>query len=43
MEDKDVEDRTYWSHLGSIGIQAVRVEVSEPLFDAFHVKKLLFF
>ena len=22
-----VEDRTYWSHLGSIGIQAVHAEV----------------
>ena len=31
MDDKEVEDKTYWSHLGSIGIQAVRVEVSEIL------------
>ena len=30
MTDTDletVEDRTYWSHLGSIGIQAVHAEV----------------
>ena len=31
MDDKEVEDKTYWSHLGSIGIQAVRVEVCEIL------------
>ena len=31
MDDKEVEDKTYWSHLGSIGIQAVRVEVSKML------------
>ena len=39
MDDKEVEDRTYWSHLGSIGIQAVRVEVIEKLF----LKKIVFY
>ena len=32
MADADmnsVEDRTYWSHLGSIGIQAVHAEVND--------------
>lgn len=33
----NVEDRTYWSHLGSIGIQAVRAEV---LFYSFLPKGL---
>ena len=35
MDDKEVEDRTYWSHLGSIGIQAVRVEV---IIEKFFLK-----
>ena len=37
MTDTDletVEDRTYWSHLGSIGIQAVHAEVGKSkIFD----------